>query len=550
MKKRYITFLAASLLATTSVFAQQLPNSDFQGDWENCIPWTSKGNTSVQGTVPAGWNISNTIGTGTVGNKTVGGPDEVNDGEISVYLRNESVWGNIIPAYLTLGTPWSASLVKGTSVQSGSADGGTFGGIEFAYRPDAIQFDYTRTHGSGSSQPAKVIAYSWTGEWNQAEVPGDNAVSLLGTPKNTTVTMVDRDRNILGMETTRGGEITKTGTLVASLDYTIEGEANLWKTAVAEFDYKTDDTPEKLNIIFAAFDYFADRSNLVADDELDIDNVKMIYYSRLSSITVNGEPLPNFSPSKYKYKVAAPISSIDYTLLGSSHTATETGMGDTGEFGSTSFFITVTNPIGEDIDGESTHVYSIEYDENYDPNEPETPVTIDTIKYTGTLTIEMMGNTLVNGKAATINITQEEGSDVCTFGLPHFSLDLGSGDTNLGDIVIENVEKSTDSQGNTSYYGKKEGLSLLDGEIESDVTISGTVDANGVGKFDISVTWMNIPISVTFNSTGMTTGIRNVQESVEANTVYYNLQGVRVQKPTKGIYLRKQGDKTTKIYIK
>ncbi len=357
--------------------------------------------------------------------------------------------------------------------------------------------------------------------------------------------MVDRDRNILGIETARGGEISKSGTLVSSLEYTIENEATLWKTAVAEFDYKTSDTPEKFNVIFAAFDYFADRSNLVAGDKLNVDNVKLLYYSRLSAITVNGEALTKFSPSTYTYKVASPITTVDYTLLGGSNMATATQSIEDGVA-----TITVTNTIGEDVDGETTHTYTIEYDENYDPNEPDAPIAIDTVKYTGTLTVEMLDNTLVNGRAATIQITQEEGSDVCTFGLPQFVIDLGDGDTNLGDIVIENVEKSTDSQGNTSYYGKKNGLSLLDGEIQSDVTISGTVDASGVGTFDINVTWMNLPINVTFTSTGKVTGISSIQGAVDTNVEYYNLQGVRIEQPTKGIYLRKQGNKTTKIYIK
>lgn len=547
MKKIYIPFLIASLTATTSVFAQQLPNPGFEGDWVSCIPWTSKGNTSAQGTIPSGgWNISNTIGTGSMGQTTVGASTEGNGSDKAVALTNTSQTGNVIPAYLTLGTPWSASLIKGYSVQNGSADGGTFGGIEFAYRPDAVQFDYKRSHGSDSSQPAKVIAYSWIGEWNQEEVPGDNAYSLLGTPKNTYVTMVDRDRNILGKEVTRGGDISKTGTLVASLDYTIEGESSQWKTATAEFEYKTEDTPEKFNVIFAAFDYFGDRSNLVASDALTVDNVTLLYYSRLSSIMVNGEALSNFSSTKYEYTVATPISSIDYALLGEGNTATAVESIEDGVA-----TIVVTNAVGEDADGESTHTYTVRYDENYVPEEPEAPAAVDTIKYTGTLTVEMLGNKIVDGKDATIDITQEEGSDVCTFSLPHFTIDLGSGDENLGDIVIENVEKTTDSEGNVTYNGKKEGLSLAGGMIEADVTISGTVDASGVGTFDISVEWMGIPINVTFNSTKVeSTRIESVQGSVDSTVIYYNLQGVRVQNPNKGIYLRKQGNKTTKIYIK
>jgi hypothetical protein len=540
MKKRYIPFILASLSAMTSAYAQQLPNPGFEGDWENCIPWTSKGNTKTQGTVPSGgWNISHTVGTGTMGQTSVGEATTGKNSEKAVLLCNEAQMGNVIPAYLTLGTSWSTSLIKGTSVQSGSTDGGTFGGIAFTYRPDAIQFDYIHLHDSESTQPAKVIAYSWSGEWIQKDVPGDNAINLFGTPKNTTVTMTDRDRNILGISTARGGEITQTGTLVSSLNYTIDDDGADWKTAVAEFEYKTNAAPEKFNVIFASFDYFADRSNHMSGDALTVDNVKLLYYSRLASISVNGTKLPRFSADTYEYEVSTPITNIEYTLLGGGQTATATQI-----VNDTVAIINVSNTIGEDADGESTHTYILRYVESVTPE-----VAVDTLKYDGALTIEMLGNKLTDGQAATIEIAQPEGSELCTFVLPNFMLDLGDGPESLGDIVVENVQKSVDANGTATYKGEKKGLELAEGLITADVSINGTITAAGVSNINIDVVWEDVPISVVFTSTS-TGGISGVQSTLDTNAEYYNLQGVRVAQPTKGIYLRKQGDKTTKIFIK
>lgn len=79
-----------------------------------------------------------------------------------VKLTNSFVGaGNIgatAPAYITLGTPW-VHACSNTDHQ----DGGTYGGEEFKFRPDAIKGIYKRTNVSGKSENAHIIAYFWTG---------------------------------------------------------------------------------------------------------------------------------------------------------------------------------------------------------------------------------------------------------------------------------------------------------------------------------------------------------------------------------------------------
>ena len=66
--------------------------------------------------------------------------------------------------------------------------------------------------------------------------------------------MVDRDRNILDMETSKGGEITKSEdfTLVSKIDYAIQGAQDTWTSLEIPFEYFSDKTPEKINVIFGA----------------------------------------------------------------------------------------------------------------------------------------------------------------------------------------------------------------------------------------------------------------------------------------------------------
>lgn len=248
----------------------------FNGDWETCIPWDSKGNTKESGTQPKGWHISNVytaVGAVEVGSKV----DGKETGEKAVKLENMEKASQSIPGYLTLGTPWATAEVQSIPTKVRNADGGTFGGIQFTGRPTAIKFDYKRDNSKGTEN-ATVVAYLWKGTCTQADVPGNTAVELFGYGKATKVTMTNRDRNILGMKTTLGGALTDNSTLIASVEKSIsDNNASEWKTMEIKFDYKTDDTPEYLNIIFAANDYFGDRTKIVAGNSLTIANVRLVY---------------------------------------------------------------------------------------------------------------------------------------------------------------------------------------------------------------------------------------------------------------------------------
>ena len=47
----------------------------------------------------------------------------------------------------------------------------------------------------------------------------------------------------------------------------------------------------------------------------------------------------------------------------------------------------------------------------------------------------------------------------------------------------------------------------------------------------------------------ITVGVDNIAFDVNAPVEYYNLQGVKVENPTKGIFIKKQGTKATKVVL-
>ena len=297
--------------------------NDFSGDWETCIPWDSKGNTESSGTQPKGWHISNVqtaLGAVVAGAKAEGS----NGTTVAVKLTNQEKAGQMIPAYMSLGTPWATAETKGTKVRN--ADGGVFGGLDFTYRPDAISFDYQRDN-SKKKENATAIAYLWKGTWTQTNVPGNTAVGVFSYGTATKVTMTNRDRNVLGNETSatlgdKPAVPSKDAKLIAKLEQPISESTNgTWKSMTIPFTYNDKTAvPEYINVIFAANDYFGDRNGIVAGNSLTIDNVKLVYYHALNSLTYNGTPVANFDEGTTEYtlngKLAEDFDKVKFTVKG------------------------------------------------------------------------------------------------------------------------------------------------------------------------------------------------------------------------------------------
>lgn len=252
--------------------------------------------TKVVGTDPVNWNGSNISQKGAIlGFSDKDDPNLVtkaagNSSTAAVYLHNcyEGLGriGSVAPAYVTLGTPWAYAEVK-NNITIVSSDGGSFGGMNFNFRPDAIKFDYKRAHfenpndkkaNRNDNEAASVVAYLWKGSYTNEQKVGYNGKAE---------TMTDRDRFILGtMQSTASPD----AKLIAEINAKIEGNAADWTSKTIEFTYKDNTTaPEKLNVIFCAGDYFGDQKQLGVGNSLTIDNVEFVYYHALTSFTFNGK---------------------------------------------------------------------------------------------------------------------------------------------------------------------------------------------------------------------------------------------------------------------
>ena len=438
MKKIFTLILCLASLLNAS--AQQV-NGGFDETWVECVPYVS-GNKAAKavGTQPNGWKASNIMGyyldLGFLGGSWTGSKAVVsettgrNGGGKAVVMTNAEVMSNNVPAYLSLGTPWNTANTSG-----GNADGGTFGGVSFTNRPDAIEFYYKRT-ASDASQPASVVAYLWSGSWSQADVPANVANNA------TKVTMVNRDRNIIGMQTTLGGTVTKNnGKFIASLgtDSLITETTSEWTKKTITFKYKdTNAIPEKINIIFAANDYFGQKTAIVSGNTLTVDDVTLIYNSSLSDLQYAGEKVDGFAKDKYNYYVAGSYTEGCITFTKDCVGGEATGLWD-----------------------ESTHTYTITVKgddwSNTNPNEHVYTVTfVDLIINDGETVIDELEN--VSGGTILLNRTFKAGWNTLCLPFPCSLASLGDGvkayilpgtGSNNDDVLIFNTAGSISK--NTPY---------------------------------------------------------------------------------------------------
>ena len=112
------------------------------------------------------------------------------------------------PGYISFGTPWVYAVTN-----LAKCDGGTYGGAEFKYRPDAVAGYFKRT--DSNNEVSHIIFYSWTGTFK----------SNIGEKGNPTVIRDDVDRAIMN-RSNASFTSDSNGELVGSADYTFYSTKN------------------------------------------------------------------------------------------------------------------------------------------------------------------------------------------------------------------------------------------------------------------------------------------------------------------------------------
>ena len=356
--------------------------------------------------------------------------------------------------------------------------------MSFNYKPDAIKVKYKKTN---SGETSHIIAYLWSGEF-VSKVP--TSYDKNGNKYTYGRELSNVDRVVLGRQT---DNVTKKGTLIASVDYSIAAETTDWKDEVIELKYQdgVDKTTkvENVNIVFAASDYWT-RANLKGKTSLTIDNTSFVYYSTLTSLKAGNKTIA-LQDGVYNYTVAGKMpTEKEVVATCKSQFADAAVAVDAANYKVT---VTVTNQGGKDVDGATQHVYTLQY-------------TAPVVKqYAGILNVEMVGEDVIANATQEVTISYYN-DNTCDFLLPHFMF-MG---TDIGNIEIPNVKVSEDAAGTKTFTdGEVEAMKLADGGIVAHVVLNGgTITSAGVINMPITVGWMpgypddkeETPINVLFSS--------------------------------------------------
>ena len=299
MRKQFQVFSVTVLfllqsLAIIAASSYQVPDSGFE-DWSDSF----NGNPAPGAT----WNAANlhkvAVGIHVYGQvcHRVGGAD-AHSGNYAAKLVDTEVGAagitEVSPAWITLGTPWA--YIDG--IKTGTATAGTDGGITFTHRPDTMAVWVKRV--SEGTENINLVYYSWKGtaKGNRYKNKDGGCEPTDEHTDEESDIRIQTDPNICGS----GGNALQIGegALRTNAQY------KNWTQIKVPITYYNDYTPEKMNIILSASNYPEGRRNdgLYNGNYMIVDDLSLIYSSKIHEIRLNNEPLNKFKQDVYVYSVS------------------------------------------------------------------------------------------------------------------------------------------------------------------------------------------------------------------------------------------------------
>ena len=192
------------------------------------------------------------------------------------------------PSYYSLGYGWQ--YLEG--LNTGSATAGTKGGYAFTHRPDSISIWIKRTGNNTDKEDYHILFYSWSGTAKGSSYKNKN-----GGCTSTTIEDEESDIRIAlnGNEcktVTAGGQVAE-GWIHERAQYTN------WTNIRIPIYYMNDNAPKKCNLILSASNYPNYRSNsgLYEGNSLYVDDVELIYSSKVQILKVGNKEWKGFDPN-------------------------------------------------------------------------------------------------------------------------------------------------------------------------------------------------------------------------------------------------------------
>lgn len=292
---RKLLLILTCILTTFTVSAQQFTDPGFE-DWSG-----DKFDGEIQ---PKYWNYSNVSQMGV--NKNFA---HRTTGRSGYALKIQDQWvgamgiGATSPGYVALGKPWA--YVSGLS-SIDDATAGTYGGIDWKYRPDSMVVWIKRYYDSGATgadgdhvleENYNLLYYAWSGT-----AQGESYKAKNGTCTNIVSSnpqyCVDEESDIrLALNANECGTKTPAKQIAEGWVYEKKVYKN-WTRITVPIYYLNEDIPTKCNVILSAGNYPNFRANTgqYAGSTLDVDDISLVYSSKVQKIYVGGREWKAFDP--------------------------------------------------------------------------------------------------------------------------------------------------------------------------------------------------------------------------------------------------------------
>ena len=275
----------AMILLPTAIFAQQLTNANFE-DWSAA---QFDGNPQ-----PAGWNASNVTQFGFKFN--FAHKESGHNGGYCMMVQDQDVGAAGItetsPGYFSLGHPW---VYVPSLTQVSSASAGDYGGINWTYRPDSMTVWIKRTGSNTSKEDFYLLYYAWAGTAQSNKYKAKNGSCA------TTDTFTDEESDIRQeLDGNECGTSTPAnpGQICEGMWREKKTYAN-WTKITVPIYYFNNNVPQKMNIIFSASNYpnFRANSGLYAGNSLYVDDIELVYSSKIQQLFINDKEWKGFDPN-------------------------------------------------------------------------------------------------------------------------------------------------------------------------------------------------------------------------------------------------------------
>lgn len=609
MKKKVIAGSLA-LLAATAMYAQtyQLPNVGFE-NWENAgkslSTFKSTSSESEFTTIdrsnsePTSWSSSNIFCSASA-NELVFKRDNTTLGNYALIVNKQV--GNTkgyIPTVglLTCGSSWVETYYSsafglhpvGNNIDPDAtynnkfAQNGTYGGIVFIGRPDALSYEVLN-----NSKNAHIVAYLWKGTFH-GSVPANLSRVNEGKWNNPSyryyidswcnIKNLDRaiwsqiDPSIVTSETVQNITKSDDAAIIAYVDKAYTANSSDWTTDVINLNYLSDAAPEMTNVIIAA-GYPWDSRKSVEEESINVDNVRYAYFSRLSDASIDGYAF-DFNPNTLDYVITVDDvenftlpTGVNYSIMSNEaltadKEATVSSINDNKQI---SIKVTnkqsIANAEATDVDGLLEHTYNFYF--------REAPQQFEGFYFTN-----VNGTDIYSGETTTLTLTQEN-ADYHTYMLAIADVKVAQAATRAaGDAVNVTVSglTKTEKDGKVIYSGTDDNAKV--GNETKQVSVVATFNGDNYEvKFsftneDGSVTNVVSTPEPTTSSVSEINGATAAVAATEGTILVSNYNGAAAVYTTDGrlaanaevngsasinvaagLYIVRTGNKATKVIVK